>query len=71
MRDGTRSSTRGWQAASPYLEAAGGTHVPAAASTALPPSYMTPSADTDARAGPLNLSSRRSVVTNSQLAVWL
>jgi hypothetical protein len=50
--------TRGWQAALPYLEPPGGTHVPAAASTALPPSYVTPSADTDTRAGPLNLSSR-------------
>jgi hypothetical protein len=51
-------STRGWQAAKPYLEPPGGTHVPAAASTALPPSYMTPSADTDTRAGPLSVSGR-------------
>jgi len=57
VRKGTRNSSRGWQAALPYLEAPGGTHVPAAASTAPPPSYMTPSADTDTRAGPLNVSS--------------
>jgi hypothetical protein len=57
VREGTRNPTRGWQAALPYLEAPGGTHVPAAASTALPPSYMTPSVDTDTRAGPFNVSS--------------